>query len=87
MSNFSFSNSVFKIFALQTCKNKGLFGKGLKTSTIPYYLSATIILVFINFKAFADNNVLISIAQTIIMVTDMIENNVEKGENTVFLQQ
>ena len=27
MSNFSFSHSVFKTILLQTCKNKGLFGK------------------------------------------------------------
>ena len=30
MSNFSLSLSVFKRCVLQTCKNKGLFGKGLK---------------------------------------------------------
>ena len=29
-SNFSFSHSVFKRFVLQTCKNQGVFGKGLK---------------------------------------------------------
>ena len=29
MSNFFFSNSVFKRLALQTCKIQGLFGKGL----------------------------------------------------------
>ena len=29
MSNFSFSYSVFKWFLLQTCKNQGLFEKGL----------------------------------------------------------
>ena len=28
-SNFCFSHSVFKGLVLQTCKNKGLFGKGL----------------------------------------------------------
>ena len=28
-SNFSFSHSVFKRLVLQTCKKKGLFGKGL----------------------------------------------------------
>ena len=28
-SNFSFSHSVFIRLVLQTCKNKGLFGKGL----------------------------------------------------------
>ena len=31
MSNFFFSHSVFKSLVLQTCKNQGLFGKGLKT--------------------------------------------------------
>ena len=30
MSNFSFSHSVFKRHVWQTCKNKDLFGKGLK---------------------------------------------------------
>ena len=30
MSNFSFSQSVLKRLVLQTCKNKGLFGKELK---------------------------------------------------------
>ena len=29
-SNFSFSHGVFKRLALQICKNKGLFGKGVK---------------------------------------------------------
>ena len=29
MSNFSFSHNVFKRLVLQTCKNQGLFGKGL----------------------------------------------------------
>ena len=28
-SNFSFSHSVFKRLILQTCKDQGLFGKGL----------------------------------------------------------
>ena len=30
MSNFSFSHSVFKRLLLQTRKNQGLFGEGLK---------------------------------------------------------
>ena len=30
MSNFSFSHSVFKRLVLQTRKNQGLFGKGLR---------------------------------------------------------
>ena len=33
MSNFSFSHSVFKRLVLQTCKNQGLFGKGLTSTT------------------------------------------------------
>ena len=33
-SNFSFSHSVFKRLVLQTRKNQGLFGKGLKTITV-----------------------------------------------------
>ena len=33
MSNFSFSHSVFKRLPLQTCKNQGLFGKGLNFVT------------------------------------------------------
>ena len=32
-SNFSFSHSVSKRFVIHTCKNQGLFGKGLT----PYY--------------------------------------------------
>ena len=28
-SNFSFSHSVFERLVLQTCKNQGLFGRGL----------------------------------------------------------
>ena len=28
-SNFSFSHTIFKRLVLQTCKNQGLFGKGL----------------------------------------------------------
>ena len=31
-SNFSFFRSVFKRLVLQTCKNQGLFGKGLTLS-------------------------------------------------------
>ena len=36
-SNFSFSHRVFKRLLLQTCKNQGLFGKGLifVKSTVP----------------------------------------------------
>ena len=40
MSNFSFSNSVFKRLVLQTCKNQGLFGKGLKVNLFSWiYMS------------------------------------------------
>ena len=34
MSNFSFSCSVFKLLLLQTCKNQGLFGKGLNNKIL-----------------------------------------------------
>ena len=33
-SNFSFSRCVFKRLILQTCKNHGWFGKGLKTENL-----------------------------------------------------
>ena len=42
MSNFSFSHSVFKRLVLQTHKNQGLFGKGLKDhgpDTTPHFES------------------------------------------------
>ena len=34
MSNFSFSHSVFKRLVLQSCKNQGLFEKGIKLLSI-----------------------------------------------------
>ena len=37
-SNFSFSHSVFKTLAQQTCKNKGLFGKGLNVAKMKIYI-------------------------------------------------
>ena len=37
-SNFSLSHSVFKRLVLQTCKNQGLFGKGLTYyHTMPHF--------------------------------------------------
>ena len=33
-SNFYFSHSVFKRLVRQTCKNQGLFGKGLRRNSI-----------------------------------------------------
>ena len=30
-NSFSFSHSVFKMLLLETCKNQGLFGKGLES--------------------------------------------------------
>ena len=36
MSNFSFSRNVFKRLVLQTCKNQGLFGKGLNGALCRY---------------------------------------------------
>ena len=35
-SNFSFSHSVFKSLVMQTRKNQGLFGKGLKSYILSY---------------------------------------------------
>ena len=48
MSNFSFSHSVFKRLVLQTCKNQGLFGKGLNENIyIPLFNLAQVLeLVF-----------------------------------------
>ena len=37
MSNFSFSHGVLKGLVLQTHKNQGLFGKGLKKKAIKYF--------------------------------------------------
>ena len=37
--NFSFSHSVFKRFVLQTRKNRGLIGRGLKLWVPPGWLS------------------------------------------------
>ena len=41
-SNFSFSHSVFKRFRLQTCKNQGLWGKGLMVSATAMLPDATV---------------------------------------------
>ena len=40
-SNFSFSHSVFKMFVLQTRKNKGLFGKELSGCLSAIYSQQT----------------------------------------------
>ena len=40
MSNFSFSHSVFKSLELQTRKNQGLFGKGLRNMAQVFFLSS-----------------------------------------------
>ena len=69
-SNFFFSHSVFKKLVLQTCKNKGLLGKGLSTSRTYWFCSLmlhtckrrgwlilyhTIKFNIFKFRAFADN--------------------------------
>ena len=41
MSNFSFSHGVFKRLVLPTCKNQGLFGKGLSSAKTPGCQSLT----------------------------------------------
>ena len=51
MSNFSFSHSVFKSIVLQTRKNQGLFGEGLKCEFTPsYYTSPSRNFDMISFK-------------------------------------
>ena len=66
-SNFSFSHSVFKRLFLQTCKNQGLFGKGLRQKrvielrvlvelVIVLTLSQRLILDASKLKGFADDN-------------------------------
>ena len=46
-SNFSFTHSVFKRLVLQTCKNQGLFGKGLsqvqKTESMSHRLQRFVV--------------------------------------------
>ena len=42
-SNFSFSHSVFERLVLQTRKNQGLFGKGLKMLTIVFHRVGNIV--------------------------------------------
>ena len=76
MSNFSFSHSVFKRLVLHTCKNQGLFGKGLKhlnkheINSLPNNK----ILDQSNLKDFADNN---------INVTYATNFDIGRGENIV----
>ena len=43
MSSFFFSHSVFKRLVLQTLKNQGLFGKGLKYFEMTKYCSNDLI--------------------------------------------
>ena len=50
-SNLSFSHSVFKRPALQTRKNQGLFGKGLKDKN--HHLSYFVVLKHFQFKIFS----------------------------------
>ena len=45
-SNFSFSHSVFKRLVMQTRKNQGLFGKGLRANSIHNQLYGWKILLF-----------------------------------------
>ena len=45
MSNFSFSYSVFKRLLLQTRKNQGLFGKGLKYGDYYDFMDRTKVMV------------------------------------------
>ena len=56
MSNFSFSNNVFKRLVLQTRKNKGLFGIGLGMGLGHFSRIFDKMIDWSKFKAFADDN-------------------------------
>ena len=66
-SNFSFSRSVFKRPVLQTCKNQGLFGKGLTLSQMT------------NFRLFQTQ----SLQTTILNLMKIAESSLKRVENTV----
>ena len=78
MSNFSFSNNVFKRLLLQTRKNQGLFGKGLRLIHFNP-LPNNKILDRSKSKAFADYNIIAT--QNLRLALGMVENIVGKGEN------
>ena len=65
-SSLSFSHSVFKRLVLQTCKNQGLFGKGLKEQ-IEIQVLATVIYAFFlehDRLKLKDENVFISLKRS-----------------------
>ena len=51
-SNFSFSHRIFKRLALQTCKDQGLFGKGLSVYIMYRHLQYTGVIEFRQCKRF-----------------------------------
>ena len=92
MSNFSFSNSVFKRLVLQTRKNQGLFEKGLTDTglivchayvieclTLTLY-EATKFLDLSKLKAFAEDNKKMPLKQ-LKFVFRSAENFIGEGEN------
>ena len=89
-SNFSFSHSVFKRPVLQTCKNQGLFGKGLKgffQGFQPFLLVGSLshidmkIFYLTRLTASADCKIILGHITTCISISNTVENIVKKGEN------
>ena len=73
MNNFSLFHGVLTRLILQTCKNQGLVGKGLKS------LQNDKLLDWTKLKAFADDK--FQATKMKISVFDRVQNIVGKGEN------
>ena len=56
-SNFFFYHGVFKILILQTRKNQGLFGKGLKSICISFSPENLVDLISVNLERFSNKGV------------------------------
>ena len=84
MSNFSFSDSVFKRLVLETRKNPGLFGKGLKHSLENKWGFQMTIFRLPKLKELADNN--FKSDENARKFSKSIENSVGKGEITCYKQ-
>ena len=55
-SNFSFSHNVFKRLVLQTRKNQGLFGKGLKWLTLHKIRCITLEILYLTHSGLSSAN-------------------------------
>ena len=78
-SNFSFSHSIFKRVEVQTRKNQGLFGKGLrKKSPLPN----NIIYNWSKLKTYAVNK--LCMAEIIWMLSLKVREHCGKGENVSY---